>query len=116
MDNCLWCQKPIAQNFLAKRAGLFVPYQACDKDCAHGIDVVENIDRILFKTKKPFIGEHVISYEGNNGYDALITAYDFKTEMVTVKFEDDTTTIIPENEIEYIERQPIDDEPLIAFI
>ena len=116
MEKCLWCQRPIEQNFLARRGGLTVPYQACDKDCAHGIDVLEKLDLRMFKVKRPILNEHIICYEGDDGYDAIVTECDYKKKAVTVKYEDDTTTVVAEEDIEYIPRLPIEDEPIVAFV
>lgn len=45
--NCLWCRTPISGLFPFGRGDNVEMIKACDKDCAHGIKVLEKINKIL---------------------------------------------------------------------
>ena len=51
---CEWCQHDIASPLLVEKKlkGETWQYNACDKDCAHGLDVLDRIDEILFPSSK----------------------------------------------------------------
>ena len=51
--NCEWCMHPIAAPLIIeKKNGDVCEYNACDKDCAHGLDVLDRIDEIVFLEPK----------------------------------------------------------------
>ena len=52
---CLWCQTPIKELLTDYPKKDPIPHQACDRDCAHGLHVIREIDAILKLELSPIV-------------------------------------------------------------
>jgi len=86
MEKCLWCRTPIESKLPVKRGGEEILYQACDTMCAHGIDVVNKIDILLFKKPDPeFAAAAGLTPEGTR--ETIEEEDENDTEETTVEVE-----------------------------
>jgi len=75
---CEWCARPISAPIVVeKKSGEVWQYQACDKDCAHGLDVLDRIEEILYDSiRLSLMGKHhlvLATSESDSPEEELLT-------------------------------------------